>query len=94
MSQDLVSCSLWQLGRVESHAWTLQYQLLGTTELHLRMVLLVTTVFKQDGALYMTMNQSSSFSSVKNGLFHKAAGACQRTHCDKRYDLCKFPSMP
>lgn len=94
MSQHLVSCFLWQLERVESHAWTLQYQLLGTTELHLRTVLLIIAVFKQDGALYMMMNQSSRFSSVKNGLFHKAADACQRTHCDECYDLCKFPPMP
>lgn len=66
----------------ESHAWTLQYHLLSTTELHLRTLLLIITVFKEDGALYTTMNETSRFLSVKNGLFHKAADACQRTHCD------------
>ena len=94
MSQYLVSCSLWQLERVECHAWTLQYQLLGATELHLGTVLLIITVFKQDGALYMVMKQRSRFSSVKNGLFHKATDACQTTQCDECYGLCKFPSMP
>lgn len=93
MSQHLVSWSLGQLEGVESHAWTLRYQLLGTRELHLRTVLWIITIFKQDGTLYMTMNQSSRFSSMKNSPFHKTADTCQRTHCDDCYDLCKLPSV-